>query len=289
MCAMEISTLHQQENSIRQQLQEIGLERLAAPILSRARPSLRLTVGQPSDQPVSRLGGRPNLPNEIPWPVRREMQPLSFIAQFDLAALSVIEGLPLPRSGSLFFFYDSAAMPAGYDPEEKSGAQVFYATGPLAANCVRDWPPGLSPEFQYEGFALSAAPELSLPAMDHEFVREYSATGEESTAYFEFAPLAYGEHRMGGNTVPMNGGDPRLEAQLVSHGIHCGFPEGYDEGRRLGLESGAADWLLLLQLDSGGDCAGMDWNEGGRIYFMVREDDLRRHNFQNTHLTLQWI
>jgi len=277
------------KRTVRQQMKEIGLERLAAPILARTRPSLRLTVGKPSAQPVSRLGGRPNLPKEIPWPVWQEHQPLSFIAQLDLAELPAVRGLALPRSGSLFFFYDSDAQPAGYDPKDKGGAQVFYVASPLAANGTRTWHRELNQEFRFKGFALSAFPEISLPEMDHAFMNEYQVTGEELSAYREFAPLAYGEHRLGGHAVPMNGGDPRLEAQLVSHGINCGYRDGYDKGRRLGLEAGAADWLLLLQLDSGDNCADMNWGgEGGRIYFMIHKDDLRRRRFQNVHLTLQW-
>jgi hypothetical protein len=62
--------------TIRRQLKEIGLERLTAPILARTRPSIRLTVGDPSSEPVSRLGGRPNLPEGIPWPVWQEKRPL---------------------------------------------------------------------------------------------------------------------------------------------------------------------------------------------------------------------
>jgi len=190
----------------------------------------------------------------------------------------------------LFFFYDSNAQPAGYDPKDKGGAQVLYVASPLAANGARTWPRELEQEFRFRGFTLSASPEVSLPEMDHAFVSEYQVTGEELTAYRDFAPLAYGEHRMGGNAVPMNGADPRLKAQLVFHGINCGYPDGYDEGRRLRLDAGAANWLLLLQLDSGGNCAGMNWGgEGGRIYFMIHKDDLRRRRFQNVHLTLQWI
>ena len=277
------------ERTIRQQMKEIGLERLTAPILARTRPSIRLTAGGPSSEPVSRLGGQPNLPKDIPWPVWQEKRPLSFLAQFDLAQLPAIDSLDRPRNGSWLFFYDCDAMPAGYDPEERNGAQVFYVTGPLAAHDARAWHDDLAPEFRYQGFALSAYPAVSLPEMDRAFMNEYQVTGEELSAYLNLAPLAYGEHRMGGNAVPMNGGDPRLEAQLVSHGINCGYPDGYDEGRRLGLDAGAADWLLLLQLDSGGDCAGMDWNDGGRIYFMIHKDDLRHRRFQNVHLTLQWI
>jgi hypothetical protein len=127
--------------------------------------------------------------------------------------------------------------------------------------------------------------------MDYEFINEYRVTYEERRDYYDgFDLLAAGEHRMGGNAVPINGGDPRLEAQLVSHGIYCGHADGYAEGRRRGLEAGAANWLLLLQLDSGDNCAGMIWMaEAGRIYFMIHKDDLRRRRFQNVHATLQWI
>ena len=61
------------------------------------------------------------------------------------------------------------------------------------------------------------------------------------------------------------------------------------EGKRRGLQSGAGDWLLLLQLDSGENCAGTDWNGGGRIYFLILKDDLERRDFRNVHSALQWI
>jgi uncharacterized protein YwqG len=277
------------KSALHQQMKKIGLERLAGPILAGARPSLRLTVGKPSVRPASRLGGRPNLPKDIPWPVWQGGEPLSFIAQLDLAGLPTVRGLALPRKGSLFFFYDANGQFSGHDPKLQGGAQVFYTASPLAAHGARAWPRNLNPESRFKGLALSAVPEISLPAMDHDFETEYQVTGEEARIYLEFAPLAYGEHRMGGNAVPINGADPRFEAQLVSHGINCGDSHGYDEGRRLGLQAGAVDWLLLLQLDSGDNCAGMQFGcEGGRIYFMIHKDDLRRRRFDRIHLTLQY-
>jgi len=86
---------------------------------------------------VSRLGGRPNLPKDIPLPVWQG-QPLSFIAQFDLADLPAACGLALPRSGSLFFFYDDYTQPTGYDPKDKGGALVFYTPAALASISTRN-------------------------------------------------------------------------------------------------------------------------------------------------------
>ena len=123
--------------TIRQQLEEIGLSRMAAAIQAHSRPSLRLTAGKRSAQPVSRLGGRPNLPEGVRWPVWQGGQPLSFIAQLDLAALPRIKGLPLPRSGSLYFFYDADAQPWGFDPGDKGCAQVMFVPSPLSAHRLR--------------------------------------------------------------------------------------------------------------------------------------------------------
>src|SRR5260370_42272534 len=113
-------------STIRQQLKAIGLDRLSAAIRAQSQPSLRLIAGKPSAQAVSRLGGRPNLPKEIPWPVRQDGQPLSFIAQLDLSTQPQVRGLPLPKSGSLFFFYDADEQPWGFDPKDKGCAQVIY-------------------------------------------------------------------------------------------------------------------------------------------------------------------
>jgi uncharacterized protein YwqG len=273
-------------STIRQQLKEIGLGRLAAAIQAGSRPSLRLTAGKPSAQPVSRLGGRPNLPKDIPWPVWQEEQPLSFIAQLDLATLPAVRGVPLPKSGSLFFFYDADEQPWGFDPKDKGCAQVIYVPSSLAANRPRAPHRDLDEEVRFKGIALAATPETSLPGLNSSIHREYQATEEEFKAYFNLVdPLSKHAHRIGGNANEIQGG-LGLEAQLVSNGIYCGGPDGYKEGCRRGLDAGAADWLLLLQVDSE-ERAGMAWGDGGRIYFMIRKDDLRRRRFQDVHLTLQ--
>src|SRR5208283_3446182 len=141
----------------------LGLGRLAAAIEAQSRPSLRLTAGKPSAQPINRLGGRPNLPKDIPWPVWQKGQPLAFIAQLDLAPLPPVAGLPLPKTGSLFFFYDADEQPWGFDPKDKGGAQVLYASSPLAANPLRNPHRDLDEEVRFKGLALAATPEMSLP------------------------------------------------------------------------------------------------------------------------------
>ncbi|NLX97108.1 MAG: DUF1963 domain-containing protein [Rhodopirellula sp.] len=70
------------------------------------------------------------------------------------------------------------------------------------------------------------------------------------------------------------------------YGLYVGDPSGYDAPRRAGLEDGADDWHLLLQIDTDDNMATM-WGDGGRVYFWIREEDLKSREFGNVWLILQ--
>jgi uncharacterized protein YwqG len=273
-------------SSIRQALQEIGLGRLATAIESRSQPSLRLITGRRGTEIVGRLGGRPNLPKGIPWPTWLDEQPLSFIAQLDLAALPRIQGLPLPRSGSLFFFYDAVNLPWGFDPKDAGCAKVIYSRYRLPENGLRTPHRDLDEEARFKGVALAATAETSLPSKNDGLFDEFHATPQEFDAYLKLVdPLKRPVYRIGGHADEIQG-DVCLEAQLVSNGIYCGDGGGYARGRKRGISAGASDWRLLLQVDSE-ERTGMDWGDSGRIYFLIRYGDLRRRRFDNVWLILQ--
>jgi len=272
-------------STMRQRLHEIGLDRLAAAIQARSQPSLRLITGKAGAQAVGRLGGRPNLPKDIPWPVWLDEQPLSFIAQLDLATLPPVRGLPLPRSGSLFFFYDAVTQPWGFDPKDKGCAKAVYSRSALAAHPPRVPHRDLDEEARFKGMALNATPEISLPSANSGFLRELHATKEELEAYWKLMdPLKGPVYRMGGHADQIQR-DLCLEAQLVTNGIYCDGG-GFDRGRKKGLDAGAVDWRLLLQVDSE-QRTGMYWGDSGRLYFMIHKDDLRHRRFDNVWLILQ--
>jgi len=98
-------------------------------------------------------------------------------------------------------------------------------------------------------------------------------------------PLEGPVYRIGGYAHEIQG-NVSLEAQYVSHGFYCGDSSGYDKGRKAGLEPGADDWRLLLQVDSE-ERTGMDWGDGGRIYFMIHKDAIRQREFEKVWLILQ--
>jgi uncharacterized protein YwqG len=273
-------------NLIRQSLQDAGLGRLATAIESRSQPSLRLIAGKRGSQNVGRFGGQPNMPKGVTWPTWKGGQPLSFIAQFELAALPRLQGLPLPDDGSLFFFYDADNQPWGYDPKDAGCCKVIYSPSRLSENSPRRPHPDLDEEGRFKAMAVAATVETSLPSTSDGLLGDLHATDEEVDAYLSLVdPLKSPVYRMGGHADQIQG-DIRLEAQLVSNGIYCGDANGYAQGRKKGLDAGASDWRLLLQVDSE-KRTGMYWGGSGRIYFLIRHSDLQDRRFEKVWLVLQ--
>ena len=63
-------------------------------------------------------------------------------------------------------------------------------------------------------------------------------------------------------------------------------PDGYSGPRAASPKSGTARWRLLFQVDSE-DAAGMMWGDVGRLYYWIRDSDLRSSNFENCWMVLQ--
>ena len=80
--------------------------------------------------------------------------------------------------------------------------------------------------------------------------------------------------------------DMQLECELVSGGLYCGNPSGYEDPRAASLAAGAADWRLLLQIDTDDD-ANMMWGDCGMLYWWMRDDDIRNGRWDRAHLILQ--
>lgn len=252
-------------------------------------PAVFLIPGVPSEDPCSRLGGRPNLPSELNWPEWRG-EALPFVAQLDLAAIPQIEGLCLPSHGALFFFYEGGMDAWGFKPEDEGSAQVIYVPSSPAEHPLRMLPESVPDEMCFTGITLKPeSVHVTLPDIQDQALARLKPSAEERKYYWEFLqawdhqkpPL----HRIGGHPKPVQG-DPKLEAQLVSNGINCGNPAGYQRGQELGLWAGATDWRVLLQVDSD-ESAGMMWGDVGCLYFLIREQDLMRQAFDRVWLVFQ--
>lgn len=96
-----------------------------------------------------RFGGNPTLPAEFDWPTYIaeggvEM-PMQFLLQVDLASVPRIDGLPpLPKSGTLFVFYDRILAPhvrEGRHLKDGTACRVIYSDRVNADCAERSIPP----------------------------------------------------------------------------------------------------------------------------------------------------
>ena len=78
----------------------------------------------------------------------------------------------------------------------------------------------------------------------------------------------------------------QAECQLVSHGVYCGDPSGYTGSQAEALLPGAADWRLLLQVDSD-DAVDIMWGDVGRLYYWIQRDRLAEGAWYQCWLILQ--
>jgi uncharacterized protein YwqG len=227
------------------------------------------------------------MPAHLEWPVWKG-KPLSFLAQLDLAEMSAVLPAFLPTSGYLFFFYDQDQDVWGFDPEDFGGWRVLHATGDRTAWVKRSPPPGLGADGIYRPTPVSPRRIESLPDSQElpegEFV--WDRDGDE---YFELRIAPFEDrprHQVLGYPSPVQDAKMELQCQLVSSGIYVGNAEGYQDPRVPGLRAGAAEWKLLLQLDTDEDIGWM-WGDVGMLYFWVREADARRSDFSKVWMVFQ--
>jgi uncharacterized protein YwqG len=238
--------------------------------------------------PSTRLGGAPELAAGVEWP-RWKGAPLAFVAQIalrDLAGATL--DIDLPSDGLLSFFYDAEQSAWGFDPADEGAFRVLYAPPDAPLRSVE--PPRELPEgATFPAVALSPVPSYSLPT-GRRAGELLSLSNDERDAYWglldTLAQAVGGAmHQIGGHAAPIQE-DMELECQLVTHGLYCGDPSGYQDPRAAALASGAQDWRLVLQVDSDDD-AGMMWGDVGMLYFWMREEDMAARGFDRAWMIFQ--
>ncbi len=127
------------------------------------------------------------------------------------------------------------------------------------------------------------------PSWPHDEIEALKMNDAEFDEFIEIRNDLYGDfphHQMGGYPNPIQGNEMELECQFASNGIYCGNTSAYEDPRAKELGKDAAEWQLLLQIDSDDDL-GVMWGDLGMIYFWIRRDDARNLKFENAWLILQ--
>lgn len=249
---------------------------------------------------TSKFGGCPDLPRDFQWyyfegksPITDEIKkrPLTFLAQINCNEVKKYDlDNRLPNSGILYFFYELESMSWGFDPKDKGCAKVYYYDGDNSDLVRTDFPSDMEEDFKMPEIGLSFNSRYNAPSFEELFDDyDYNLWEEYDNLLKELGYITDEENssKLLGYSDNIQG-DMLLECELVTKGLYCGDSTGYNSLKAKELEQNKNEWRLLFQLDTVtthdfelmfGDC--------GRIYYFIKEEDLKNNNFDNTWLILQ--
>ena len=217
---------------------------------------------------ASRIGGPGFLPAGEPWPLDPAGRPLNFVASLDLSELPKLN--PLPAEGTLLLFWD-------FDWPDQGAMDFVTATRviwvpPGEAVEAHDTPSGTFDEFAMLPIRgqlqpVAGEPELVLPELPDPADRELLLA-----AMNEIAPRLYGHQLLGA---------PREVQGPVFREIPYWFGHAFPETRARFSEAELAGdgWILLAQIEEDRDIPNLLIGDGGKLYFVVPDVDLRERRF----------
>ncbi|MFI1331133.1 YwqG family protein [Streptomyces sp. NPDC020845] len=281
-------------------LSELAHERLPSGLADRFCSLLEprgqiLSAARPGDEHVGVLGGEPQLPEAVEWPVWEGHGPLSFVASLDCAQLSAAAtGLALPADGTLLFFYfdgqadeyESWVNPS--NPESRPGSRILYVPAGTPV-LPRPAPAPLKP---YRRVPLRTDAAVDLPQLTNAELHEPLGLDYETVStdpvYVEFQDAVWNLRRVHHQV----GGEPSNIQGEVAYEVGD-FPEDWDldefnpdNPHFDDILAEEARWRLLLQIASDDD-ADMMWGDAGALYWLIDPEDLAAGRFDQARFTWQ--
>jgi Domain of unknown function (DUF1963) len=267
---------------------DIGLSHVARELAGMAGLSYRITP-KPSDGSArngSHLGGSPDLPASVSWPVV-DSRALTFIGQIQLDELGGLDRR-WTDAGLLSFFCDR-----NRETGEVWNARVL--TNPCGVGVVPSAPVAESARATaLPHLPASFRAELTLPPFESTYVEPLALDDTDMEKYFQL------QDRLVVAQAGSKSGDDELE--LAARHRFLGHPDQIqgdlqdeaaaaaevlqDDSTAPNDSLQASTWKLLLQVDSD-DALDVMWGDGGTIYFMIRHEDLQRLNFDRVVVTFQ--
>lgn len=246
-------------------------ERILAQMKAMAAPTLLMTPATSGG--FSKLGGDPELPLGMDWPVGAKGA-LGFLAQVDLAAARLAGGPAwLPDEGRIYAFGDD-------EFGTRDQITIIFSTAEAG-------PPLAPPTDQKRGWRyperrVDFEPHTSLPSLDWlgEDVRKIDVSGGELDELADLPGVELGDgphHRIGGYAAEIQEERLPVHAECEARGL------AYDAAAPVppDIERAAAEWRLLIQIDSD-RALKMNWGDGGQFYVLIRESDARAGDFSRT-------
>jgi len=275
-----------------EQARQRGLVRVADQLSSLLTPSIRLKARAVPEEKLgvgsTHLGGTPDFAPGMSWPDCRGV-PMAFLGQIRLSDVAALDhDARLPHSGMLYFFYEAQEQVWGFDPKDQGNWIVIHFDKDLATLQRATPPANLPEESRFQCCQIAFSLEITAPPYDSVSVEHLQLSEAEGNAYanlLDALDRTEPIHRLLGYPEPIQG-DMQGECQFVANGVFAGGGADVSDARREELEKGITDWQRLFQLDSDESLATM-WGDAGRVYFWIREQDLKNQDFGKALLVLQ--
>ncbi len=288
---------------LQDQLQIAGLEGVWKKIAPSLKHSIRIKPKAGGlKKSFSKIGGTPQKTLGLDWPLNRDGEYLSFIAQIRMEDIKPLDrqGV-LPSQGMLYFFYDAFYQPSGYENEHQHGWKVIYdeikSSKMIKIPCPQDLETrnnevtGIFEKLIFYEFEIDFHSEYTIPPYESEFVKSLHLDFDDLWKYeqFYFDKVNQKPHyRMLGfpDRKMVNISMPHI-CRRVANGMDH-YPLGYSGYSLPEPIDKNEEWILLLQIDSDLE-VGMAWGgeEMGRIYFWIRKQDLLQKNFDRCWVILE--
>jgi uncharacterized protein YwqG len=271
-------------------LQNAGLGDYVEAILRYKKPCIRLHARLADDPDAltigsSRIGGLPDLPPNMTWPVRNGRL-CEFIAQINLSETSRYDEMGLlPKEGILFFFYDGREYEdVHYQPFQKGRETIFYYSGDInSLQRAADFPDQLDDFQRYRTCSITFERDWMLPNSGNPAIQalERELFGRVGV-YDPPAPLAEVYRKLAHDLEPRKDHDKHHLLGYAEPAIQDDplftIPGAWD-GQKIDHRI-IGEWIQLLQISSD-DGPGMLWADISSVYYCIRKDDLIARHFDD--------
>jgi uncharacterized protein (TIGR02996 family) len=253
--------------TLMRRLRKAKLTACADTFLRLARPALRFKSARANeaaqDIGASKLGGRPDMPPDVKWPIFRT-EPLAFLGQFNLASLAVsLVSRELPDSGVLSVFY---LVDEDYEraSDPKGSFRVFHFPD-VSKLARRELQEELRDAERFKPCRLTFTEILTLPDVDSPWEKDLGFRNDEQAQYEGNVLGAIDEdaglgHCLLGYPCPLQN-DP-LHKKTMRH-------------------------LLTIDSDDGRGGPGWMWGDSGLLYFTIAEEDFQKRHFDKVRCEMQ--
>ena len=225
---------------------------------------------------MTRIGGRPVVPRGQSWPKTPKGNPLTYIGAVDFSELPALD--PLPRGGTLAIYYNLYYWEddegGGGFGDEAAKARLYYIPpgAPVSHPRATESSYPVDPPSPLRGRVVSIAGEPS------SVIDELGQSRELDRVLKTMNELTrtgiYGDHHVLGRTLEIQSapieGLPTLfdpKRHLISDASRARYTPAERDPRR---------WRLLVQVN---EDDGLGIADGGALYFLILDSDLRARRF----------